>query len=63
MTDVDPNDYIDVSLVKVQPAVFEETSLSLDDFDADEHMVILSLQSGEGGIQVEFTSRQEQKNS
>jgi hypothetical protein len=58
MTDVDPRDYIDMFLVKVQPAVLSETSMTEDDFEEDQDPVIFSRKYVDGKIHIELTSKQ-----
>lgn len=58
MTDVDPRDYIDMFIVKVQPAVLSETSMTEDNFEEDKDPVIFSRKYVDGKIHLELTSRQ-----
>jgi hypothetical protein len=58
MTNVDPRDFIDMYLVKVQPVVLSDTSMTRDDFDEEQHSVIFSRKNVDGDLHIEFTSEQ-----
>lgn len=62
MADVDPRDYIDTYVVEVKPSALGETSLRRDDFNEDQHLVILSQTDVGGELRIEFTTRQGAEN-